>query len=213
MTGSLLAVGFVSILAFEWQNPETLGSLTGGAKIWSAFFTAATPRTAGFNVLPTDGLAAPTSFLVMILMFIGASPASTGGGIKTTTFGTLMITVLSVIRGSKDVNLFERRIPFPLVNKALAIIIISLSLVVLVTLVLLITEDATFQEVLFEAISAFGTVGLSKGITPDLSEIGRGVVIVTMFVGRVGPLTLAFAFAKEARDSKIRYPEEKLLIG
>ncbi|ACB83702.1 TrkH family potassium uptake protein [Natranaerobius thermophilus] len=213
ITGSFLLIGFLTVTLLEWNNPKTLGSVTGGAKIWSAFFTAATPRTAGFNVLPTDELNQATTLFIMVLMFIGASPASTGGGIKTTTFGTLLLAVISVVKGKNQVSFLRKRIPYNLISKALAIIFISLGIVVLVAMVLLVTEDANFEEALFEAISAFGTVGLSKGITPDLSAVGRIVVIVTMFVGRVGPLTLAFALAKESDDTGIKYPEERLLIG
>ncbi|OWZ82864.1 TrkH family potassium uptake protein [Natranaerobius trueperi] len=213
ITSILLVIGFFVVLILEWNNPETLGAVDSGSKIWSAFFTGATPRTAGYNVLPTDELTNPTTLFLMVLMFIGASPASTGGGIKTTTFGTLLLTVNAVIRGTHDVNFLERRIPYSLINKALAIIFISLVLVFIVATLLMITENATFEETLFETISAFGTVGLSKGITPNLTPVGKAIVIVTMFIGRLGPLTLAFAFARGKEKTGVRYPEERLLIG
>ena len=213
ITGSLLILGFLVLTFMEWNNPETLKGLSFSDKILTSFFTGATPRTAGFNVLPTDELLNQTTLFVMVLMFIGASPASTGGGIKTTTFGVLFFTVIAVLQGKKDVSFFERRVPFELITRGVAIIFISMIAVFIVAFLLLMTENAEFVDVLFETISAFGTVGLSRGLTPDLTNLGKILITITMFIGRLGPLTLAFALARDRGDPRIRYPEEKILVG
>lgn len=210
----LLALGTVVVLLLENANPETLASMGVFPKLVNSFFTAATSRTAGFNVIPTEGLRDATLYFLMGLMFIGASPASTGGGIKTTTFSTIIIAVLSIVRGQDDVSVFHRRFPFVIVNKAISIIVVSALLVFVVSLLLTITENAGFLEVLFETFSAFGTVGLSAGLTTDLSPMGRFLVIITMFAGRVGPLTLTLALAQALKKKvPFKYPEERILVG
>jgi trk system potassium uptake protein TrkH len=209
----LLATGTLVVLALEYNNPNTLGQFGFWGKLLNAFFTAATPRTAGFNTIPTDGLIQPTLFFLLALMFIGASPGSTGGGIKTTTFGSLLITVFSTVHGDEEPVLFKRRLPVEIVNKALTVVFISFLLVFFATLALSLTEQRPLMDVFFEAVSAFGTVGLSTGITPQLSQLGRIVVILTMFAGRVGPLTLVFAFAQRAHKRPVHYTSERILIG
>lgn len=146
-------------------------------------------------------------------MFVGASPGGTGGGIKTTTFYSSVRFVAALVQGKEDVNVSRRRLPEGLVLKALSIILISLGLISVSTLLLTITEEASFFDILFEVVSAFGTVGLSRGITPSLSIPGKLIIIVTMFAGRVGPLSLAVAISKQANQAGIRYPEEKVLVG
>lgn len=213
LTAMLLITAFVVVFALEYSNEDTLAGLPWPEKLLGTAFTAATPRTAGFNTLPTDALRQPTQFFIILLMFIGASPASTGGGIKTATLGVVLVAVYSMVRGDPDAVLFKRRLPQYIIHKALAIIMISLILVISVTLLLSITEPFEFLDVLFESVSAFGTVGLSTGITPDLSAIGKVIIIVTMFVGRVGPVTLTLAFAQRLSANKIRYPEERVMVG
>ena len=209
----LLVLGTVVVLIMEYNNPMTLGQYTPIGKLLNAFFTAATPRTAGFNTVPTDGLFSHTLFFIIALMFIGASPASTGGGIKTTTFGALMVAVISTIRGSEDPLLFGKQIPTEILRRALSIAMISMIWVFFITFVLLLTEGGSLMEMLFETISAFGTVGLSTGITPTLSPLGRVAIIITMFAGRVGPLTLVFSLARSMRKAPVSYPAERILIG
>lgn len=213
ITAMLLTLATLVVFVMEYNNPLTLGQYGLFGKLINAFFMAATPRTAGFNTVPTDGLLTPTLFFVISLMFIGASPASTGGGIKTTTFGSLVVAVISTIRGSEDPLIFRKQIPTEILRRALSITMIAFMLVSVVTFVLLITEPFTFMEIFFEAMSAFGTVGLSTGITPQLSPIGRIVLIITMFAGRVGPLTLVFALAKGMQKAPVRYTSERILIG
>ncbi|WP_338555067.1 TrkH family potassium uptake protein [Paenibacillus sp. KS-LC4] len=213
MTGSLIAVGAVVIFIFEFSNASTLGSLDWGGKILSSFFQSVSPRTAGANTLNYADLRQATLFFTIILMFIGASPGSTGGGIKTTTFMTLIGAVVAMFRGKEDIVLFRYRLGKERVLKALTITMLSLVLVVVVTMLLSATEDQQFIKILFEATSAFGTVGLSMGITPELSDFGKIIISITMFAGRLGPLTLAYALNPKTSKELYRYPEGKITIG
>jgi len=164
--------------------------------------------------LDTAALRPATQFFVVILMFIGASPGSTGGGIKTTTFGLLAACVWSQSRGKEDTEIFRRRIPTEQVTKAVAVTLLSGFLVTVVTLLLSLSETAGFLTVLFEVVSAFGTVGLSMGLTPHLTRLGRCLIIGTMFSGRVGPLTAMIALAQSARpNNRVRRVEDRVLIG
>lgn len=209
----LLVVGTVVIFALEYNNTATLGQYSLPGKIMNAFFTAATPRTAGFNTVDTGQLFPYTLFFMIALMFIGASPASTGGGIKTTTFGALVVAVVSTIRGKEDPLIFNKQLPVEILRRSLSIAMISLALVFTVAFTLMITEGGTLINMLFEATSAFGTVGLSTGVTTQLSSIGRVVIIVTMFAGRVGPLTLVFALARRMQKSPVQHLAERIMIG
>ena len=209
----LLSLGTVVVLVMEYNNPATLGQFGFFGKLVNAFFTAATARTAGFNTVPTDGLFQPTLFFIIGLMFIGASPASTGGGIKTTTFGALVVAVVSTVRGKEDVLLFMKQIPTEIMRRCLSIAMLATLLVFSVTFALLITEGGELIHMFFEAMSAFGTVGLSTGVTGTLTPMGRVILIVTMFAGRVGPLTLVFALARSMKKDPVKYTSERILIG
>ncbi|MNZ58348.1 Ktr system potassium uptake protein B [compost metagenome] len=213
MTGSLIIIGALVIFIFEFSNSKTLEPLDWGGKIWSSFFQSVTPRTAGANSLDIGGLRQATQFFIIILMFIGASPSSTGGGIKTTTFTILMGAVFSMIRGRSDLVLFRYRLAEERVFKAVTITMLSLFLVVFVAMVLSTTEDASFLSILFEATSAFGTVGLSMGLTGELSVFGKVVISLTMFAGRLGLLTLAYALGPKKEKELYRHPEGKMIIG
>lgn len=213
ITGTLIAVGTIVIFVFEFSNTKTLGSLDWSGKIWSSFFQSVTPRTAGANTLDYTALRQATVFFTIILMFIGASPGSTGGGIKTTTFTTLVGAVIAMIRGREDIVFFRYRLGKDRIFKALTITLISLGLVIIVTMVLSMTEDQAFLKLLFEATSAFGTVGLSVGVTPELSNVGKIVIAFTMFAGRLGPLTLAYALGPRTEKELYRHPEGKITIG
>ncbi|MCX7883687.1 MAG: TrkH family potassium uptake protein [Caloramator sp.] len=214
-TALLIVSGAVLFFLFEYSNPKTMGALSFKGKILASIFASVTPRTAGFNTISTSDMTTAGKFLTIILMFIGASPGSTGGGIKTSTFTLLFMTVISVIRGREDTEIFKKRIGRSLVYRALAIIIIAFGLVILTTMILSITQDGDFVEFLYESTSAFGTVGLSLGLTTRLNIIGKIIIILTMYSGRVGPLTLTLAFARKAQitNSNIKYPEDKLLVG
>lgn len=212
VTAALLLAGMLLILLLEYGNPATLGQFNFAGKLYNAFFTAATPRTAGYNTVPTGQLNEATLFLIIILMFIGASPSGTGGGIKTTTMGTLLVAAFSLIRSEEEPQLFKKRIPTELLYKALTVTMASLALVLLVTLTLTVTEQKPLLAMLFETTSAFGTVGLSTGVTPELSPLGRVLIIITMFIGRLGPLTMVFTLA-QPRKKPFRYTSERIMIG
>jgi len=207
----LVLFGTLLILSLEWSN--TLKPLSLHGKVLAAYFQSVTPRTAGYSTLDVGGLREATQFLIIVLMFIGASPGSTGGGVKTATVGVLVLAVLSQIAGKEDVELFDRRIPRYQIYKALTILLMAVALVVSISLVLSVTEKASLLQVLFETVSAFGTVGLSTGITQTLTPVGQMLIIITMFVGRLGPLTVAFALAQRKRRTVLRFPEENIIVG
>ena len=215
-TATLLVCGFFAFFSLEHNNPGTLGEKPLSAQIVSTFFQTVTPRTAGFNSLPLTALRDPTAFLLIILMFIGASPSSTGGGIKTTTFFTLILAVWAMIRGKRDVELFERRLPTDVILKAFTIAFISSALVGVVTFCLSWLEpDFSFLALFFEATSAFSTAGLSQGVTPNLtSPLSKMLLIGTMFAGRVGLFTIVVALTHHWQTNMaIRYSEERVIIG
>ncbi len=212
-TALLIAVAMAVVFLLEVRNPATLGRLGPIEKLLGAYFQAVTPRTAGFSTLPIGEMRGATLLFMTVLMFIGASPGSTGGGIKTSTFATLLLAVRSVVNGREDVEAFERRIPHRVVYRALAVSMISLALVVMVTMILSIIWKDRLLAALFEAGSAFGTVGLSTGITPTLPPLGKVLIICTMFAGRVGPLTIATAIAWRQHTNAVRYPEERVMVG
>lgn len=213
ITVLLLLLGTISIFILEYANPRTLGQLSLPDKIMASWFQSVVPRTAGYNTLDITGLTSATQFLMVILMFIGASPGSTGGGIKTSTLGTISAAAWAVTRGKKDVEFYERRIPTEIIYRALAITLASLTLVITVTMILSVSENAEFLTTLFETTSAFATVGLTMGFTTKLSVLGKIVIAFTMYAGRVGPLTIALALAQRQEKAVYRFAEEKILVG
>ncbi|MEN3190153.1 MAG: TrkH family potassium uptake protein [Atribacterota bacterium] len=209
----LILIGFIGIYLIESNNPFTLSNLNLSEKIYGSIFQSVTARTAGFNTIHIGSMLNPTLFLIIILMFIGASPGSTGGGVKTTTFGLLILYVWSSLTGKEGINLFKRRVSPDIIPKALTVITLSLALVITMTILLSYVEGKDFIKILFEVVSAFGTVGLSTGITPSLSVAGKIIIIITMFSGRVGPLGLALSLIKKREPEVIKYPEEKVMVG
>ena len=209
----LIITGMFLILIVEKDNPDTLANLSTGDKFLAAFFQSVISRTAGFNSVDISKLYDTTGFILIILMFIGGSPGSTAGGIKTTTFGTIILTTIAVVRGNKDVSVFNRRINQDVINRSLAIATIGLALVMVVSLVLTLTESGNFLDLLFETTSAFGTVGLTRGITSNLSNIGKIIISITMYLGRVGPLTMAFAFSEKQKQTLYRHCEGNIIVG
>jgi trk system potassium uptake protein TrkH len=213
MTSFLIIFGAVVIFIFEYTNIRTLGSLEYGGKILASFFQSVTPRTAGANTLDLASLRQATQFFIIILMFIGASPGSTGGGIKTTTFTILIGAMIAMIRGKEDIVFFRYRLAKDRILKAITLTMIALFLVIFVSMVLSTTESAPLLKILFEVTSAFGTVGLSMGLTPDLTHLGKVMISLTMFAGRLGPITLAYALQPKKEKELFRYPEGKITIG
>ena len=212
-TAFLVLFGFGAVLVFEWGNAGTMGTLDPEGKLLAGFFQGVTPRTAGFNTLDYAAVEPETLLVTDMLMFVGAGSASTAGGIKVTTFALLFLMVWSEVRGEPTVNAFGRRVPPVAQRQALAVTFIALNAVVISTLVLMADSPFSFSQALFEALSAFGTVGLSTGITDDLNELGQIVLVVLMFLGRTGPYTLGVALALRERRRLYRFPEERPLIG
>lgn len=212
-SGVLIALGTIVIFLLEMHNPDTLGNLSWQGKLLGSYFQSVTPRTAGYNTIDMSSLQDATIFFMVILMFIGASPASTGGGVKTSTITILMAAIWALVTGKHDAELFKRRIPKDTIYKAFSVFFLAATLVIIVTMMMSITESAPFLRLLFEVVSAFGTVGLSTGITSSLTVYGKLLLIFTMFAGRVGPVTLVLALALRSRKGMIQYPEGKVTIG
>ena len=212
ITFFLLTFGTILFLVFEYNNSSTLKGMNFVDKIINSFFQSVTLRTAGFNTVPLENIRPATVFISYIFMFIGASPGSTGGGIKTTTFGILIFYAFGVLKRKEYVEVFKRRIDWELINKALAIVIISLFYIIVVITILLSIESFSADKVIYEVISAFSTTGLSMGITASLGIISKFLIIITMFIGRLGPMTVALAFTNN-KKSLVKYPKEDILIG
>ncbi len=214
MTGSLLIIGTLSFLLFESSNPGTLGSMNFPSRLANSFFQSVSPRTAGFYSVDMSKIRETTIFSTIMLMFIGGSPGSTAGGIKTTTFACLLLTTISVVKGEEDVNCLNRRLPFETIKRAVSIFLIGLAIVFSTAIILTITHSSfKFINLLFESTSAFGTVGLTTGITDKLSTLGRLVITLTMYIGRVGPLTMAYAFARRNMKRDYRNAPGNLMVG
>ena len=210
----LLILGTILIFSVEFNNPDTLESLTLSEKIMAAWFQSVTSRTAGFNTINTGGMTAAGLFITIILMFVGASPGSTGGGIKTTTARVLLQCTKATLQGRDEVLCYQRQIPATLILKAVSVVVGSSLVVFFSTLfVSLLQSNLDFSEVFFEIVSAFATVGLSTGITGLLSPLSQLVVIATMYIGRVGVLLLMLAIVGDPKPTSIDYPEENLLVG
>lgn len=220
LTGVLLAGGTLAIYLLEAGNAATLGPLPEGERWLAAWFQAVTPRTAGFNTIDIGAMTSPALFLTIVLMFIGASPGGTGGGVKTTTFGVTVGAIWATVRGSSEVVFFRRRLSPDTVNRSFAVSLIAFLAVNVVALGLLIAEGGDLLHALFETTSAFGTVGLSMGrpgsalsLSAFYSAVGKLLVMGMMFLGRVGPLTVALALAGRSTPPRIRYPEGRVTIG
>jgi trk system potassium uptake protein TrkH len=223
MTFWLIVFGTVSFLVTEWSNASTLGPLSLANKLQVAFFQSVTFRTAGFATVDFADLRSITLLVGGILMFIGASPGGTGGGIKTTTFATVLVAIGASLRGKRDAEIFNRRLDNDLVFRAMLLIFMAFGIVVAAIFALTFTEpeglmqagykNSIFVGLQFEVLSASATVGLSTGITPHLSEAGRYVIMALMFLGRLGPTTVAVAFAASETRRKYRLPDEKVALG
>jgi trk system potassium uptake protein TrkH len=224
VTGILLVIGFTSVLVLE--AGKSMADLSVKGKVLASLFQGATPRTAGFSTLDIGALTAPTLFLMILLMFVGASPGGTGGGVKTTTCGSCLLKIYSVLVGKENVSVFGRRLPDAVITRAFVLVIAGIIIVCVGTGVLLVSESGPvlsrgFVGVLFEEVSAFGTVGLSVGsytkpqtsLSHDFSSLGKVIIALTMLAGRVGPLTLGVAVVVRQRREVFAYPEERVLIG
>jgi trk system potassium uptake protein TrkH len=211
---ALLILGTIAFFLTEGQNPGTLGSMSFGNKLMAAWFQSVTPRTAGFNTIDISKMTETGLFITIALMFIGASPGGTGGGIKTTTLRVLSSCTKSILQGKEDVELYQRQVPIPLILKAVGVLLGSVTTVSIATILISLTDSKfEFIQILFEVVSAFATVGLTTGITASVSATAKLILIATMYIGRVGVLLLMAALLGDPRPSAIHYPEENLLVG
>ncbi|PHR14277.1 MAG: Ktr system potassium transporter B [Sphingopyxis sp.] len=212
-TAGLLAWAFVVFAALEWNNPGTLGALnSNGDKLWVSWFQASTPRTAGFNTTDIAQLHDSTVLLFISLMLIGGGSTSTAGGIKVTTFIVLLLATYAFFRRRPRMRAFGRSLGFDEALKVMALLTVAGMVILSGMFVITISHDGNFLNLLFETVSAFGTVGLSRGSTGELDTLGRLTIITIMFLGRVGPLTLGF-FLATTTPTKIKYPESKIYLG
>lgn len=211
----LIAVGAIITFICEYSNPNTIGNLSFGQKLMASLFQSVTTRTAGFESISQAELKNGTALCSLILMFIGGSPAGTAGGIKTTTVAIVVLTTIASLRGNKDTEAFQRKISPTILRTGLSIILCSFAVLLTSTMLLFIIEDFDFLDTLYETISAIATVGLTRGITAKLSVAGKLVVIVTMYIGRVGPITMAMAMLEKRRNKKnVReLPERTIILG
>ena len=215
VTLGFVIFGAFFIFIFEHANIKTIGNYTFMEKIGAAFFQSVTTRTAGFNTMPLAGMKEITVLLFIFFMFIGASPGSTGGGIKTTTFGLIVLGVITIIKNKEYIEYNGRKISWTNFNRAISIVFISVCYIVTILFLLILLEpNVNVINLLFELVSAFGTAGVTRNLTPYLGNMSKILLIVTMFIGRVGPLTIVSALSlKKIKSGKHKYPEENILIG
>jgi len=209
----LLVGGWVFFTAVEWTNPHTLGAMGGGERVLTGFALSSLPRTAGFNVVDYTQVHESSLFATTTLMFIGGGAASTAGGIKVGTFVLLFYVMLNEVRGERDVEVADRRIGPRTLRQALTVGLLAIGLVLVATLVLMLLEPLRLNEAMFEVVSAFGTVGLTAGVTPELGGAAQVLLVLVMFLGRVGPVTLVSALALRERPHLYRLPEGRPIIG
>lgn len=213
-TAVLILTGAVVVFVLEFNNPNTLGALPIGDKIWASFFQSVTLRTAGFFTISQKGMHEVTALVCMVYMFIGGSPVGTAGGIKTIAFALIVLTIVSVAKASEDTTAFKRTISRNLIKKTLAVASISIAIVFLDIVLLSGVSNGSLADVMYEAVSALGTVGLSRDFTANLNIWGKIIIISAMFLGRVGPITMAIAFSpKKSKNALAKYPKEEVIIG
>lgn len=211
----LIVTGTILFLALEWNNPETLGALDPMQRVMAAFFQSVTTRTAGFATIDQGALKEGTAFLTCLFMFIGGSPAGTAGGVKTTTIFMLLLTCRAVVRGGKDTECFGKRVSEENIKTGISIIIIAFMAMITGVMLMCVFEDFMFIDILYEVCSALGTVGLTRGITSDLDIVGKCVDMILMYIGRLGPITMALAFGYR-RNSMLNLrelPTKRIIVG
>ena len=215
MTLVLVLGGTIGFFCMEYSNPATLGPFRMGEKWMAAMFQSVTTRTAGFFTIPQSAFYEPSRFLSCILMFIGGSPGGTAGGVKTTTIMILLLTCWSVLKGNPDTEYCRRKIPALNVRTAFSVVIVAFVALLGGTMAILLFEPVGLMDALYEVTSAIGTVGLSVGITPSLSSASKLVVILLMYMGRIGPTTLVLLFAGKIGKTKAgrKLPEERIMVG
>ena len=215
MTAALIVGGTALFFVLEWNNPDTFGALSLPERLMASFFQSVTTRTAGFATVNQGALTEGSAFITMLLMLIGGSPAGTAGGVKTTTVGMLALVVWTSARQKEDVEIFGRRIDKASVRNGLAVFLLAQFIAVTAIVLLLATQDIGFTDISFEVFSALGTAGLTRGITSDFNVFGKLVVILLMYIGRIGPITMVLAFLnrKNDKNGKLRLPKRRVLVG
>jgi trk system potassium uptake protein TrkH len=219
LTAALIVGGTLVFWAFELGNPKTVGSLPLADQLLVSYFHSVSARSGGFNTVDLGAATSATLYVLVLLMFVGASPGGTGGGIKTSTFGTMLVGIWAGIRGRSDVTAFNRRIPQETVIRAFSVALLAFALTTGMALILQVSDKQDFLRTLFEVTSAFGTVGLSTGDGGVLSfsalftDFGKLMIVFTMLIGRIGPLTVSVALVRLEETRRFRYPPERVLIG
>ena len=209
----LIVSGAVLTLLLEYNNPDTIGNLPLGNKILASTFQSVTTRTAGFATIPQQNFQTSSSVMYLIWMFIGGSPSGTAGGVKTATIAVILVSTYSIVRGKKDIEIFRRKISEQYLKKGLAVVVVSFLVLLFTTISLAAVQDSAFLDTLYETTSAIGTVGLSRNFTGSLTTIGKIIIMITMYLGRIGPITMALAFNARTHKGEISLPEGKLLVG
>ncbi|MCH5265402.1 MAG: potassium transporter KtrB [Lachnospiraceae bacterium] len=213
VTAVLIFTGALAVFFLEYNNPATLGNLPLLEKVQASVFQSVTTRTAGFATISQAGLSEPTMLICCMLMFIGGSPSGTAGGIKTTTVAILVVTVYSIIRSRRDTEMFGRRVSSDVVRRALSVFMVSFGVMLAAVIALTIVQPGAFVDCLYETVSAIATVGLSRDFTSSLTLAGRIIIIITMYIGRIGPISLALFFNSRRYVNLKSYPEEKVTVG
>ena len=214
LTISFIVVGAVAVFFFEWDNPDTIGNLSLSNKILACFFQSVTFRTAGFATIPQDSLNPATCLVGCILMFIGGSPVGTAGGVKTVTIFVIGLNAVAFVRNRNENVIFGKRVSYNLINKAAAIVTFSLSLTLLLAIFLIHFEDVSIIDATYEVFSATATVGLSRALTPTLHAVGKSLLIIGMYAGRIGTLSMALFFASSRQDrNDIKYSKGRFIVG
>ena len=214
LTAFLIITGAVIIFPSEYYNTETMATMSLGDKILNSIFQSVTYRTAGFASVPQEGLTPVSVLIGYVLMFIGGSPIGTAGGVKTVTMFVVILNIISFVKQRKESVVFKRKVPADLVRKAVAIVSVSMFAVIFMTGLILATNDTNLEDALFEIFSAIATVGLSRGLTPNLTMLGKMIVIASMFLGRIGPISLAIFFASDDGIKKeLNYAHGKFYVG
>ena len=210
----LIVFGAVLVFIFEYNNPATMGDMSVGNKIQASLFQSVTTRTAGFCTVPQENLTNGSAFISIILMFIGGSPSGTAGGVKTVTVAMIFLTAIAIVRGKNDTEAFGRKISEANIRKGIAVLVVSISTLLLTMGLLSATQNISFLDMFYESVSAIATVGLTRDVTGRLDTIGKLIIIFAMYAGRIGPISLALFFNTRKNDKNIRhYPEEKIRVG
>lgn len=209
----LIVVGATLTMILEYNNPDTIGNLSFGNKLMASTFQSVTTRTAGFATIPQQNFLASSSVMYLVWMFVGGSPSGTAGGVKTVTLAVILVSTYSIIKGQKDIQMFRRKISEQYLKKGLAVFVVSFSVLVIMTGALAAVQDSQFLDTLYETTSAIATVGLSRGFTGTLTTLGKIMVMITMYLGRIGPITMALAFNIKRYTGDVSLPEGKILVG